>query len=563
MKSLIISSVLSTFAITTVASAQTTYTVALNGSGDFFTIQGAVDAATDGDTVLVMPGTYYGLGDEVVDINGKNISLISSAGHAFTFIDAENSRRGITCVNNNSVVIAGFTIRNGYVTNNGGGMLCQNSSPEIRHCDFYQNTSEDRGGALELHASQSYIHDCSFSFSNAQRGGAIHAFNSSVLDIEDCVFSLNAAELGGGIYTSGGIDGDVVNCEFQLNQASAAGGGMYMVDTSDPSISNCEFYYNMAPNGDGGGICTLGDSAIEECTFESNFAYKGGGMYMATSTTTIVLCEFFENEAEWGGGLYCVSSNLSIEESNFNENSARIGGGLYCSGAILTLDSCDFNLNTSSNGGGAFVGSSCVVEIINCNFISNVASNTNGFGHGGGLSVFSSNFSSSILLTDTLFENNLAFSGAGLFLYFCGVEIANCTIINNHVQLNNGAGGIRCDYSTTTELANTIVCDNTPNQIIGSIIDSGGNTIGTGCSEPSSDVDGDGDVDISDLLAVIVKWGTDDPHVDLDADGVVYVSDVLIVVSEWSHSKKNKTKESKKKRDTKGTSKVESSKRQK
>ena len=48
------------------------------------TIQAAIDAAADGDTVLVAPGTYY----EDINFHGKIITVTSEQGAAATVIDA-------------------------------------------------------------------------------------------------------------------------------------------------------------------------------------------------------------------------------------------------------------------------------------------------------------------------------------------------------------------------------------------------------------------------------------------------------------------------------------------
>jgi hypothetical protein len=52
-----------------------------------------------------------------------------------------------------------------------------------------------------------------------------------------------------------------------------------------------------------------------------------------------------------------------------------------------------------------------------------------------------------------------------------------------------------------------------------------------------ADVDGDGDVDVDDLLAVILTWGECPPGpcpADVDGSGTVDVDDLVIVILSWS-----------------------------
>jgi hypothetical protein len=48
------------------------------------------------------------------------------------------------------------------------------------------------------------------------------------------------------------------------------------------------------------------------------------------------------------------------------------------------------------------------------------------------------------------------------------------------------------------------------------------------------DIDGSGQVDVGDLLAVIAAWGSNDPASDLDDSGLVDVTDLLAVIAAWS-----------------------------
>ena len=131
-----------------------TWTVDDDGKADFDNIQAAVDAASDGDEIIVMPGTYTyssgcsdpGPGEPgdtdctVVNLLGKEIWLHSSDGQVVTIINGEDLHRGILCCSGetSNTIIEGFTITNGF-SENGGGMLNSNSSPTLTNCIFENN----------------------------------------------------------------------------------------------------------------------------------------------------------------------------------------------------------------------------------------------------------------------------------------------------------------------------------------------------------------------------------------------------------------------------------------
>ncbi len=54
------------------------------------------------------------------------------------------------------------------------------------------------------------------------------------------------------------------------------------------------------------------------------------------------------------------------------------------------------------------------------------------------------------------------------------------------------------------------------------------------CPNPCPpDIDGDGIVGVSDVLALIAGWGGNDPTHDLDGNGIVGVGDILIMIGAW------------------------------
>ncbi len=84
-----------------------TLIVDINGGADFVSIQEAVSAAGDGDTVLVMPGTYL----ENLDVE-KPLTIISESGSPDdTIVEAANVRDHVFYVNADNVSISGFTLK--------------------------------------------------------------------------------------------------------------------------------------------------------------------------------------------------------------------------------------------------------------------------------------------------------------------------------------------------------------------------------------------------------------------------------------------------------------------
>jgi hypothetical protein len=120
---------------------------------DYPTSQAGIDAAGDGDTVVVRDGAYSCAGNVNLDFKGKSIALRSENGPENCVIDGQGRARGIIFRGGETsdTVLSGFTIANCSAGGeqgggNGGCILCKSSSPVIVNCIITGNRAARRGG---------------------------------------------------------------------------------------------------------------------------------------------------------------------------------------------------------------------------------------------------------------------------------------------------------------------------------------------------------------------------------------------------------------------------------
>jgi len=271
--------------------------VSLGIGGDLFvptqypSIQSAIDAAVEGDTIVVEPGRY----SENINFNGKNIILSSMDPEepgvvSNTIIDGGGTGSVVTFANREGpdAVITGFTITGGYGEVNplvgediywGAGIYCFDSSPTIVGNVLTGNYGPEDDQNL------------------AGYGGGIGCY------VSNAVISRNIIRQNGGF----------------------AGGGVLIIG-GEPVLSNNLIYGNSAFAG--GGVVLLGGDLINN-TISGNSGEIGGNIYFETS--------------DFGEPL--IANNIIVN--------ALSGSGMFIGGGTVSYKFIRYN-NVWNNGGGNY-----------------------------------------------------------------------------------------------------------------------------------------------------------------------------------------------------------------
>lgn len=321
-------------------------------------IQAAVDAAQEGDTVLVSPGVYY----ENVQLRGRNIVLSSryflendpAALIRQTVIDGSQPAHPDTasCIliwkgESQATVIQGFTLRGGKGTRwfdhyvpgyfrEGGGILTESSSPVIRHNIIRDNTVPKEGADLVSHG-----------------GGGIRC-GDGVPRIENNQIVHNRADgYGGGVvlnYCPGAVVQNNI-IAFNTGGKDYSGGGFWAVGQDQNTIvtlRNNTIAYNTSPagssqwSGKAGGIWIFSIKLLTENnivwgntqTAGKQIASSGGSLQMAyncvqtgfTGTATISADPMFRDTAAFvpeAGSPAIDAGHPDAELQDHNVNSRR------------------------------------------------------------------------------------------------------------------------------------------------------------------------------------------------------------------------------------------------
>ncbi|HNS18588.1 MAG TPA: right-handed parallel beta-helix repeat-containing protein [Bacteroidales bacterium] len=359
--------------------------------GDQPSIQAGIDAASDGDTVLVDEGTYY----ENIDFIGKAITVASwfiidsDSDHIeYTVIDGSQpvnpDKAAVVTFNSGedtTSMICGFTITGGggnfypsIPIVGGGGIACDNSGATICDNHIEYNTIETsfyaEGAGIGTGPPDADIflvirnnrirHNTLSTYSIGAGGGMSIRTDARIINNEitdNMAESISQYVNGGGLYSGGWNTFNTVEIRNNIitgnelysssNIAYQCSGGGVFIYKNHGEISNNMITGNSmdgTTNGRGAGVCI----AITDTTLELKYnritdnyfvgmECLGGGINFWGAGAKVVNNLIAYNTASLGGGIYSYDEHtqfLQIINNTITENEAEeIGGGLYLWGS--------------------------------------------------------------------------------------------------------------------------------------------------------------------------------------------------------------------------------------
>ncbi len=319
------------------------------------TIQAAIAAAADGDTVVVAPGTY----NERIDFLGKNIVVQSQAGRDTTVIDGGGSGVVVkmAAAATATPTLRGFTIRNGgggsgtddgAIDTSGGPALIENNLVTANHycgegaISAAFSAATIRGNIISANSQSG----CS----GGVGGGAIAIRGAGTVQVVGNTITGNSPGSFGGaiaLFAAGSpvIDGNVISG----NTAGSQGGAIDIVNASNATITNNVFASNSAP--DGGAIYWLVPSGergpiVANNTFIANTATRGSAVFADGYDAASQLTNDLVVASGSSAAVYCGNFNdPNPPVITFNDVVAGAGGTRY--GGICA-DQTGLNGNVSA-----------------------------------------------------------------------------------------------------------------------------------------------------------------------------------------------------------------------
>lgn len=313
---------------------------------DYAIIQDAVDAASDGDVIMVATGLYTDIhhypfppgypkplyGSTLAQIVYISKTVAIRGGYtspAFTeppdpvanpvTLDARQRGRVIFVTGNISPTIEGLHITGGRADglgglspkwDVGGGLYVITATAIVRNNHLFDNTTPDFGGGVGLINAPITFGDNQV-FGNTAvygGGGGLYLFHSAAVLTDNAVFRNLAQDWGGGMY----------------------------IDWSNAELNKNRITTNVAGKTGGGLTIFRSDVIFSGNAIISNTAtYYCGGLGISSSNATLANNVVADNSANHGGSELCMgASTCQLLHTTIARSTGGDSNGIYVTGAV-------------------------------------------------------------------------------------------------------------------------------------------------------------------------------------------------------------------------------------
>ncbi len=302
-----------------------------DGTGDFATIQSAIDAAANGDVIELASGIFAGNGNRDLTYHGKAITVRGQASDPSACViecggSAGSPHRGFIFNNAETAdaVLEGVTIIHGYIAGfpngRGGGIYFDNASPTIRRCVIEQNWADAGGGGICcVQMASPTLVECTIQANQGGNGGGIacwgtgNGVNGPSPKFTDCFITQNtAAGSGGAIFLTQAGSPLFLTCRVTANSAGFGGAASFHLPGNIASLHELhllrQLHHDLRRSDP---LERFGEPRFDRCIIAAGSSGSAVECTSLTSVPTFTCSDIYGNAGgNWTG---CISSQAGID----------------------------------------------------------------------------------------------------------------------------------------------------------------------------------------------------------------------------------------------------------
>ena len=295
-----------------------------------------------------------------------------------------NSDRGAAVRANGTLTLNNITFINNNASIGGAIGLFGNVTLICNNSKFIDNSGER--GTIFIQKGKLNLYNAYLTSKKFAKAGQIYGHTDSSINIENTTFENILTNYSPAVYLTSS-KARIINSKFNNLKANISAGAMSLREGGELYIENCEFinatssknagavfvditgYSSSTGNVTilnslfkdtysefGGAYIQLGGKLwLNNTEFINNYAtWNGGAVYLSFVESAINNCTFDSNVAElkddyltYGGAIYSDISTLNITDSRFINNTADVGNAIYAYDTSYNIKNSLFENNTN------------------------------------------------------------------------------------------------------------------------------------------------------------------------------------------------------------------------